>query len=45
MTPSRLPSALPAPDRHRGIDPLDYQTVFGVAAAEPHGATRWRFER
>ena len=24
---------------------ITYHTVFGVASAEPHGATRWRFER
>lgn len=24
---------------------LTFHTVFGVATAEPYGATRWRFER
>ena len=23
---------------------INYRTIFGVAGAEPHGATRWRFE-
>ena len=40
--PFSAPSAGPPPWY---LYRLDYETVFGVAAAEPHGATRWRFER
>jgi hypothetical protein len=40
--PFSAPSAGPAPWY---LYRLTYDTVFGVATAEPHGATRWRFER
>ena len=40
--PFSAPSAGPPPWY---LYRLDYDTVFGVAGAEPHGATRWRFER
>lgn len=40
--PYSAPSAGPPPwHLHRFI----FHTAFGVATAEPHGATRWRFER
>jgi len=40
--PFSAPSAGPPPWY---LYRLDYDTVFGVAGAEPHGATRWRFDR
>jgi hypothetical protein len=40
--PYSAPSAGPPPWH---LYRLTYQTVFGVATAEPYGATRWRFER
>jgi hypothetical protein len=40
--PFSAPSAGPAPWY---LYRLTFDTVFGVATAEPHGATRWRFER
>lgn len=40
--PFSAPSAGPPPWY---LYRLDYETVFGVAGAEPNGATRWRFER
>jgi hypothetical protein len=39
--PFSAPSAGPAPWHLYAIDP---EVTFGVATAEPHGATRWRFE-
>jgi hypothetical protein len=40
--PFSAPSAGPPPwDLYR----LTFHTAFGVATAEPHGATRWRFDR
>jgi hypothetical protein len=38
--PYRAPSAGPPPWH---LFRLTAHTVFGVAIAEPHGATRWRF--
>ena len=38
--PFSAPSAGPPP---WNLYRLRYATVFGVATAEPHGATRWRF--
>ena len=39
--PYSAPSAGPPPwDVYR----MTYHTVYGVASAEPYGATRWRFE-
>jgi hypothetical protein len=38
--PYSAPSAGPPPWRVFAITPI---TAFGVATAEPHGATRWRF--
>jgi nitroimidazol reductase NimA-like FMN-containing flavoprotein (pyridoxamine 5'-phosphate oxidase superfamily) len=38
--PFSAPSAGPPPWQ---LYRLTYDTVFAVAAAEPHGATRWRF--
>jgi hypothetical protein len=38
--PYSAPSAGPPPWR---LFRLEAHTVFGVATAEPHGATRWRF--
>ena len=38
--PFSAPSAGPPPWH---LYRLDFHTVFGVATAEPHGATRWRF--
>jgi hypothetical protein len=38
--PFSAPSAGPPP---WNLYRLDYDTVYGVAGAEPHGATRWRF--
>jgi hypothetical protein len=38
--PYSAPSAGPPPWH---LFRLTAHTVFGVAAAEPHGATRWRF--
>ena len=38
--PYSAPSAGPAP---WNLYRFTYNTVFGVAGAEPHGATRWRF--
>ncbi|MBA2363378.1 MAG: hypothetical protein H0V86_07620 [Chloroflexia bacterium] len=29
----------------KGQTPLTFHTAFGVATAEPYGATRWRFNR
>ena len=40
--PFSAPSAGPPPWH---LYRLEYETVFGVAGAEPNGATRWRFER
>jgi hypothetical protein len=40
--PFSAPSAGPPPWR---LYRLTFHTAFGVATAEPHGATRWRFER
>ncbi len=40
--PYSAPSAGPPPWY---LFRLDYHTVIGNATAEPHGATRWRFER
>jgi hypothetical protein len=40
--PFSAPSAGPAPWY---LYRLTFDTVFGVATAEPHGATRWRFGR
>jgi hypothetical protein len=40
--PYSAPSAGPPPWQ---LYRLTFHTVFGVAGAEPHGATRWRFER
>jgi hypothetical protein len=40
--PFSAPSAGPAPWY---LYRLTFDTVFGVATAEPYGATRWRFER
>jgi hypothetical protein len=40
--PFSAPSAGPPPWQ---LYRLAYHTVFAVASAEPHGATRWRFER
>jgi hypothetical protein len=40
--PYSAPSAGPPPwDLYR----FTFHTAFGVAGAEPHGATRWRFDR
>ena len=40
--PFSAPSAGPAPwHLYRFV----FDTAFGVATAEPHGATRWRFDR
>jgi hypothetical protein len=39
--PFSAPSAGPPPWY---LYRLDFHTVFGVASAEPNGATRWRFE-
>jgi hypothetical protein len=39
--PYSAPSAGPPPWY---LYAVAYRTVFGVATAEPHGATRWRFE-
>ncbi len=39
--PYSAPSAGPAPWHLYAITPV---TAFGVATAEPYGATRWRFE-
>jgi hypothetical protein len=40
--PFSAPSAGPPP-WHLYL--FTFHTAFGVATAEPHGATRWRFER
>jgi hypothetical protein len=40
--PFSAPSAGPPPWH---VYRFTFHTVFGVATAEPHGATRWRFER
>lgn len=40
--PFSAPSAGPPPWH---LYRLTFHTVFGVASAEPYGATRWRFER
>jgi hypothetical protein len=40
--PFSAPSAGPPPWQ---LYRLDFRTAFGVASAEPHGATRWRFAR
>ena len=40
--PYSAPSAGPPPWH---LYRLTWHTAFGVAVAEPHGATRWRFER
>ncbi len=39
--PFSAPSAGPPPWH---LYRLTFRTVFGVASAEPYGATRWRFE-
>jgi hypothetical protein len=39
--PFSAPSAGPPP---WNVYQINFQTAFGVASAEPHGATRWRFE-
>jgi pyridoxamine 5'-phosphate oxidase-like protein len=39
--PYSAPSAGPPPWDLYGVTP---KTAFGVASAEPHGATRWRFQ-
>jgi hypothetical protein len=38
--PELAPSAGPPPWH---VYQFTFHTVFGVATAEPHGATRWRF--
>ena len=38
--PFSAPSAWPPPWQ---LYRLPFHTAFGVATAEPHGATRWRF--
>ncbi len=40
--PYSAPSAGPPP---WGLYRVPFHTAFGVATAEPYGATRWRFER
>jgi hypothetical protein len=40
--PYSAPSAGPAPWH---LYRFQFHTAFGVATAEPYGATRWRFER
>ncbi len=40
--PFSAPSAGPPPWH---VYRLTFHTAFGVATAEPHGATRWRFDR
>ena len=40
--PFSAPSAGPPPWH---LYRVAFETVYGVATAEPHGATRWRFER
>ena len=40
--PFSAPSAGPPPWH---LYRFEFHTAFGVATAEPHGATRWRFER
>jgi hypothetical protein len=40
--PYSAPSAGPPPWH---LYRFTFHTVFGVAGAEPHGATRWRFDR
>ena len=40
--PYSAPSAGPSPWH---LYRFTFHTAFGVATAEPHGATRWRFER
>ena len=40
--PYSAPSAGPPPWQ---LYRFTFHTAFGVAGAEPHGATRWRFER
>lgn len=40
--PFSAPSAGPPPWH---LYRVTFHTAFGVATAEPHGATRWRFER
>jgi hypothetical protein len=40
--PYSAPSAGPPPWYLYAVTPI---TIFGVATAEPYGATRWRFER
>ena len=40
--PYSAPSAGPPPWH---LDRFAFDTAFGVAAVEPHGATRWRFAR
>ena len=42
MAPYSAPSAGPPPWY---LYRLTLHTAFGVATAEPHGATRWRFKR
>jgi hypothetical protein len=39
--PYSAPSAGPPP---WNVYHFDVQTAFGVASAEPHGATRWKFD-
>jgi hypothetical protein len=40
--PYSAPSAGPPPWH---VYRLEFHTAFGVASAEPYGATRWRFDR
>jgi hypothetical protein len=40
--PFTAPSGGPPP---WNVYRMRYHTVFGIASAEPHGATRWRFDR
>ena len=40
--PFSAPSAGPPPWQ---LDRFTFHTAFGVATAEPYGATRWRFGR
>jgi hypothetical protein len=42
IAPYSAPSAGPPPWQ---LYRFTFHTAFGVAGAEPHGATRWRFKR
>ena len=42
MAPYSAPSAGPPPWH---LYHVTFHTAFGVAGEEPHGATRWRFDR